>query len=146
MLAKLPSSLCSKLAADVSLVRQLIQGISSTVARLDVSKHMKSNDLRFARPLLDLLMSINASILLLQHAGWLSTSQNGESLRHAGIKCSDAAGKVADEQAEIARLWISGGMGDLQRSFDHLSAAVADKTGEVDLAKRIVYAWRDSRL
>jgi hypothetical protein len=108
--------------------------LHSLLSTLDLRYHLSSSDLRFSRPLLDLLMSINASVLLLEHASWMASSPD---LSLAGLQDSRP---LLEQDVEVARLWISGGHSDMERLLGQLQAATGKR--DTALAHRIVYAWK----
>jgi hypothetical protein len=121
----------------VQLLRSTVDGVRSLLNALDISYHLSSNDLRFSRPLLDLLMSINAGVLLLQQASWMASSPD---LSLAGFSEGDAGAHKLEEDIEVAKLWLSGGYGDLQRLLAELQSASSSR--DTRLARRIVYACK----
>jgi hypothetical protein len=136
-LNSLNSAISRALRTDVQQLRSIVDGVRSLLNAVDLSYHLSSNDLRFSRPLLDLLMAVNAAVLLLQQASWMASSPD---LTLAGFSEKDAAARQVEEDIEVARLWISGGHGDLQRLLEQLRSATGSR--DTSLTRRIVYAWK----
>ncbi|SPO34688.1 uncharacterized protein PSFLO_00159 [Pseudozyma flocculosa] len=144
-LSSLPAGIRQRLSKDIEQVSDAVAKTAGVVQSLDLARHMSSNDLRFTRPLLDVVMAINASVGLLEHAAWLSEPASVDPLdivRLARLGGRDDLSAQAAQQEEMARLWISGGHGDLARLLDQLASTVQDDAGKtVRLASSSVYSW-----
>lgn len=151
ILASLPSKLSQHLSAEISFLGNVVRRTASILTNLDLERHMKSTDLRFSRYLLDLIMAIQGSALLLQHAAWkldtLAASQELQKL--AGVEVNELE---MQQDVYLIRLWIGGagndggaaGFADLARLSSQLEASTTQAVkGEdaVQLGHALVYSW-----
>lgn len=149
ILTSLPNPLGSQLQPEVKFLSSVIQQAASVLEGLDLERHMKANDLRFSRHLLDLIMAIHASALLLQQAAWrvreFAASEQLQGL--AGVRASELD---VQEDVHLIRLWIGGadgadGFADLARLVSQLKAAssveAARANSDVQLGHSLVYSW-----
>lgn len=146
----LPDSITRLLSAEIVFLTRTLGQVQSLFGQIDLNYHLKNTDLRFTRHLLDLIMAINASALLLQHAAWGATqfADSAQLQTLAGVKASK---QTVAEDVQVARLWIGAGdkgagYADLARLVAQLQSSVDVKVAQsdVDLGHSLVYCWDHS--
>ncbi|PWZ02915.1 hypothetical protein BCV70DRAFT_8267 [Testicularia cyperi] len=146
ILQSIPQNLACRLSKEIEFVNSAVDKVSSVLVQLDLKYHLSKTDLRFTRHLLDLIMSINACTLLLQHAAWSASAfaSSAELQALAGVQASQSA---LDQDIQVAKLWIgtsqAAGQADLAKLLAQLSSAIDPNVAarDVELGHALVYSW-----
>ncbi|KAJ3006287.1 hypothetical protein HKX48_000200 [Thoreauomyces humboldtii] len=95
-------------------------------------------DHRPARPLLDAIMAVHASVLLLEQAHWTRTTSHAETVKRIGGLQLDE--HQAKDEERVAAAWIED-VGDLERALAGYERAVdvMGKPKEMEEERRVVY-------
>ncbi len=127
------AKLTTALGGEIKFLGHVLRETGTILSSLNLERHMKTNDLRFSRYLLDLLMAIHGSALLLQQASWKATTfaQSQELQNLAGVKATD---EEMAQDVQVIKLWIGGadgvaGFADLARLLTQLKAAATEEGG-----------------
>ncbi|CDU23725.1 uncharacterized protein SPSC_02354 [Sporisorium scitamineum] len=148
ILTSLPTPLTCSLNPQIKLLANTVHETSSLLSNLNLERHLSTTDLRFTRYLLDLIMAIQGSTLLLQHAAWKVTqfAASAELQKLAGVR---ADGGDVQQDVYLIRLWIGCGEGagvdgcaDMARLVAQLRGVTMEGAGEaVVLGHQLVYGW-----
>lgn len=114
-------------------INQLVSAshqITSSMQQVDLKVMDQRSDYRFARSLLECVMIVRAGVLLLEQAAWRGNSESRDMINLAQLESN-----VAIDDIETARIWVQGGIGDLDRNLSSLhrltSSATATKTASI---------------
>lgn len=140
-LKNLDAHVIAQLPRSFEILSNGLDSLWQSYLNADLAVAVSSGDMRFARHLLDALMACHAGVLLLRQASWRRRASSQE-LMVAQLRDSLQA---VQEDVEVARLWIEGQHGDIQRCLLSLQESVssigkATGVGSTDVSQRIVYA------
>ncbi|UZJ56777.1 hypothetical protein CBS101457_006097 [Exobasidium rhododendri] len=136
VLSSLPGLIVSAASASINQLTSALHHISKCMQNVDLQEKARLNDYRFARSLLDCIMITHAGILLLQQAAWKRNAENSDMIKVAHLDASEAS---CEEDVEVVRLWVQGGIGDLDRNLANLESFTRPAAHSASLGQRLVY-------
>jgi hypothetical protein len=121
---------------SISQLGSALRQIGKCMQSINLEEKTKCNDFRFARSLLDCVMITHAGVLLLQQAAWRGSEDNREMIKVAQLGLDQAS---RQEDVEVVRLWVQGGVGDLSRNLSSLESFTSAEEESASLGQRLVY-------
>ncbi|CAO1636541.1 unnamed protein product [Parajaminaea phylloscopi] len=96
---------------------------------LEAAPEVHAHDFRFARPLLELIVSLTAAVLLIEHAVWIAeqgedAAQRAHIASVCSIELSDPS--LVASEVHLAKAWIQD-VGDIQRSLSRCARLVEER-------------------
>lgn len=126
-----------ELNQQIDALESVVKLLVPTLLDADLSKSL---DYRFALPLLEIVMSLNGSVLLLEQAQWTAQAHTDRLNQKV-----DLSSEVAEEEAAIAMAWVRdvGETSKCMREFEELVRQREGRAAMVALQERVVF--RDAK-